>query len=92
MRYMSGVNLIYISQLFNIFSDILTNALHFYIPQEELQRISLMSPEGIDLLGDILEASVYSINPDYGSIHNRGHFLISELGNSVRHFMPLEDY
>ncbi|XP_053674090.1 uncharacterized protein LOC128724390 [Anopheles nili] len=42
------------------------------------QRIPLDNFRGIDVLGDIVESSVLSINrPYYGDTHNNGHILIS---------------
>jgi hypothetical protein len=37
------------------------------------------NPRGIDFLGEVVEASIWSINPDYYGdigVHNEGHLLI----------------
>ncbi|XP_046384944.1 phenoloxidase 2-like [Ischnura elegans] len=40
--------------------------------------VELTEEGGIDILGDILEASILSINPNlYGNLHNLGHFLLA---------------
>ncbi|XP_046384943.1 phenoloxidase 1-like [Ischnura elegans] len=40
--------------------------------------VELTEEGGIDILGDIVEASILSINPSlYGSLHNMGHFLLA---------------
>lgn len=42
------------------------------------QRIPLDNERGIDILGDIMEASILSPNSTlYGDLHNMGHVLIS---------------
>lgn len=41
------------------------------------KTVSLMGPEGIDILGNIVESSQLSANPLlYGDLHNQGHILI----------------
>lgn len=41
-------------------------------------RIPLNNDRGIDILGDIIEASILSVNPDlYGDFHNNAHNLIA---------------
>ncbi|XP_046387013.1 phenoloxidase 2-like [Ischnura elegans] len=40
--------------------------------------VELTEEGGIDILGDIVEASILSINPNlYGNVHNLGHFLLA---------------
>ena len=44
------------------------------------RQIPLNTANGIDLLGELVEASVYSVNPNYYGafgVHNDGHFLLA---------------
>lgn len=46
--------------------------------QNEGKEIRLTESLGIDILGDIMEASILSINRNlYGDLHNLGHLIIS---------------
>ncbi|KAF7994704.1 hypothetical protein HCN44_004176 [Aphidius gifuensis] len=48
------------------------------VVDKEGKKILLTEKEGIDLLGNILEASALSVNPNlYGNLHNYGHVAIS---------------
>ncbi len=48
--------------------------------QADNRRIQLNTRTGIDFLGELVEASVYSVNPNYYGafgVHNDGHFLLA---------------
>lgn len=49
-----------------------------YAEDQNGQKILLDDTKGIDVLGNMMEASILSPNPKiYGSLHNKGHLLIS---------------
>ena len=49
-----------------------------YFSQSDGKIISLASERGIDILGDLIEASDLTVNSSfYGNLHNNGHIVIS---------------
>ncbi|GAB6030166.1 Polyphenol oxidase 1 [Chamberlinius hualienensis] len=51
-----------------------------YVTKRNGEKIQLVEPQGIDILGDIVEASALSLNRDfYGDFHNSGHRIISKI-------------
>nr|ABB59715.1 hemocyanin [Cyamus scammoni] len=50
---------------------------HGYITSEDGSRVDIRDENGINLLGDIIESSVYSLNAGYyGALHNDAHILL----------------
>merc|ERR1712212_1166126 len=55
---------------------------HGYIVDKEGNTISIMNDHGIDILGDIIESSVYSPNVQYyGALHNMAHIMLGRQGD-----------
>ncbi|KAF7994702.1 hypothetical protein HCN44_004174 [Aphidius gifuensis] len=53
---------------------------HGFVTNSQNQQIPLTEKDGIDILGNIIEASTISINPTYyGDLHNLGHVAIAYL-------------
>ncbi|XP_071447876.1 phenoloxidase 2-like [Hetaerina americana] len=59
--------------------DRIIEAIHLgRVINQKGEVVELTEEGGIDLLGDIVEASILSINPNlYGNLHNLGHFLLA---------------
>ncbi|XP_068202628.1 hemocyanin subunit-like [Palaemon carinicauda] len=50
---------------------------HGYIIKEDGTHIDIMNEHGIDILGDIIESSLYSPNVQYyGALHNTAHIML----------------
>lgn len=46
--------------------------------QRNEEKISLTEFEGINILGDLIESSILSVNAEfYGNLHNMGHVFLS---------------
>merc|ERR1712212_531426 len=55
---------------------------HGYIVDKEGNTISIMNEYGIDILGDIIESSMYSPNVQYyGALHNLAHIMLGRQGD-----------
>nr|P80888.2 RecName: Full=Hemocyanin [Palinurus vulgaris] len=55
---------------------------HGYITATDGHTIDIRQPNGIELLGDIIESSMYSSNPHYpGSLHNTAHGMLGRQGD-----------
>merc|ERR1712198_554389 len=55
---------------------------HGYIVDKEGNTISIMNDRGIDILGDIIESSMYSPNVQYyGALHNLAHIMLGRQGD-----------
>merc|ERR1712212_734472 len=55
---------------------------HGYIVDKEGNTISIMNDHGIDILGDIIESSMYSPNVQYyGALHNLAHIMLGRQGD-----------
>merc|ERR1712198_358720 len=55
---------------------------HGYIVDKEGNTINIMNEHGIDLLGDIIESSMYSPNVQYyGALHNLAHIMLGRQGD-----------
>merc|ERR1712198_145943 len=55
---------------------------HGYIVDKEGNTVSLMNERGIDVLGDIIESSMYSPNVQYyGALHNLAHIMLGRQGD-----------
>ncbi|XP_058983168.1 phenoloxidase 2 [Musca domestica] len=62
-----------------------------YVNDSDGKEIPLDEKNGIDILGDIVECTSLSINPDYyGNLHNQGHNAISYCHDPEARF--LEDF
>lgn len=62
-----------------------------YVLSNDGQQISLRGPNGIDLLGNIVESSALSPNKTlYGNIHNEGHNIIAFVHDPEQKY--LEEY
>ncbi|XP_050525328.1 phenoloxidase 2-like isoform X1 [Daktulosphaira vitifoliae] len=62
-----------------LWRDELFKAIHSgFITDTNNQQVRLTEMEGIDILGNLIEASILSRNPNiYGSFHNNGHLAIA---------------
>ncbi|XP_066969310.1 hemocyanin subunit-like [Macrobrachium rosenbergii] len=50
---------------------------HGYIIKEDGSHIDIMNDRGIDVLGDVIESSLYSPNSQYyGALHNTAHIML----------------
>merc|ERR1712133_308401 len=50
---------------------------HGYIIKKDGTHININDEHGIDHLGDVIESSLYSKNPQYyGALHNHAHILL----------------
>ncbi|XP_071531070.1 hemocyanin-like [Panulirus ornatus] len=55
---------------------------HGYIVDKDGNIIDLMNEHGIDVLGDVIESSMYSPNVQYyGSLHNVAHIMLGRQGD-----------
>merc|ERR1712198_786670 len=55
---------------------------HGYIVDKEGHTISIMDEHGIDVLGDVIEFSMYSPNVQYyGALHNLAHIMLGRQGD-----------
>jgi len=63
---------------------------HGYIIGHDGEIINIMDDLGIDKLGDIIESSTYSPNPEYyGALHNLAHIMLGRQGDPKGKFnMP----
>ncbi|XP_067015385.2 phenoloxidase 2 isoform X2 [Anabrus simplex] len=71
--------------------DRLYQAIHTgWVRNEQGQSIALSPETGIDILGNLVEASLLSINPNfYGTLHNLGHMAIAYIHDpDNRHLEP----
>ncbi|VVC24126.1 Hypothetical protein CINCED_3A001218 [Cinara cedri] len=72
--------------------DRIFNAIHAgFVLDPAGNQVRLTENEGIDILGNIIEASILSVNPFlYGSLHNNGHNAISYIHDPDNRY--LENY
>ncbi|KAG0724993.1 Hemocyanin C chain [Chionoecetes opilio] len=55
---------------------------HGYITAKDGSTISIRDSHGIDHLGDVIESSLYSPNPEYyGALHNTAHMVLGRQGD-----------
>ncbi|XP_045606902.2 pseudohemocyanin-2-like [Procambarus clarkii] len=55
---------------------------HGYITDKDGSKVDIMNEQGIDILGNIIESSMYSPNADYyGSLNNLGQVLLGHQGD-----------
>lgn len=55
---------------------------HGYVTGEDGSIIDILNDRGIDILGDLIESSEYSINPSYyGALHNTAHIVLGRQGD-----------
>nr|WMS58702.1 hemocyanin [Rimicaris kairei] len=55
---------------------------HGYVIKEGGSHIDIMNDHGADVLGDVIESSVYSPNVQYyGSLHNTAHMMLGRQGD-----------
>merc|ERR1712142_20625 len=63
---------------------------HGYIVGHSGDIIDIMNDRGIDIIGDVIESSTYSPNPEYyGALHNIAHMMLGRQGDPKGKFkMP----
>merc|ERR1711887_6751 len=63
---------------------------HGYFVGKDGEIIDIMNDRGIDILGDVIESSTYSPNPEYyGQLHNIAHMMLGRQGDPLGKFkMP----
>ncbi|KAL7645646.1 UNVERIFIED_CONTAM: hypothetical protein RMT77_004032 [Armadillidium vulgare] len=55
---------------------------HGYVTGHDGERINIRNEHGIDVLGDVIESSEYSPNPEYyGALHNLAHIILGRQGD-----------
>ncbi|KAB7504399.1 Allergen Cr-PI [Armadillidium nasatum] len=55
---------------------------HGYVAGHDGERIDIRNEHGIDVLGDVIESSEYSPNPEYyGALHNLAHIVLGRQGD-----------
>ncbi|XP_050730138.1 hemocyanin subunit-like isoform X2 [Eriocheir sinensis] len=55
---------------------------HGYVTDRDGSIINIMNSRGIDVLGDVIESSMYSPNPEYyGALHNMAHMMLGRQGD-----------
>nr|WMS58705.1 hemocyanin [Alvinocaris sp.] len=55
---------------------------HGYVIKEDGTHIDIMNDHGADVLGDVIESSMYSPNVQYyGSLHNTAHIMLGRQGD-----------
>nr|AAW57892.1 hemocyanin subunit 4 [Metacarcinus magister] len=55
---------------------------HGYVTGRDGSIISISDSHGIDVLGDVIESSLYSPNPEYyGALHNTAHMMLGRQGD-----------
>ena len=55
---------------------------HGYVTGKDGSIINILNNEGINILGDIMESSEYSVNPYYyGALHNTAHIVLGRQGD-----------
>jgi len=61
---------------------------YFILLQTAGQQVRLTETDGIDILGNLIEASILSQNPNlYGSLHNNGHNAIAYIHDPDNRFL-----
>jgi len=63
---------------------------HGYVTGKDGEIVNILNDNGIDILGDIIESSEYSVNPVYyGALHNTAHIVLGRQGDPQGKFkMP----
>ncbi|KAK8382308.1 hypothetical protein O3P69_015327 [Scylla paramamosain] len=66
-----------------LYEDRIRDAIaHGYIRDHQGKIIDLRNNHGIDILGDVIESSLYSPNSEYyGSLHNTAHMMLGRQGD-----------
>merc|ERR1719495_2795398 len=66
-----------------IWEDRIRDAIaHGYVTAEDGTTIDILNDKGINILGDIMESSEYSVNPYYyGALHNTAHIVLGRQGD-----------
>jgi len=66
-----------------IWEDRIRDAIaHGYVTGKDGSIINILNNEGINILGDIIESSEYSVNPYYyGALHNTAHIVLGRQGD-----------
>merc|ERR1712033_153319 len=74
-----------------IWEDRIRDAIaHGYVTGKNGEIINILNDRGINIIGDIIESSEYSVNPVYyGSLHNTAHIVLGRQGDPKGKFkMP----
>merc|ERR1719370_325515 len=66
-----------------IWEDRIRDAIaHGYVTAEDGSSIDILNDKGIDILGDLIESSSYSVNKYYyGALHNTAHIVLGRQGD-----------
>jgi len=66
-----------------IWEDRIRDAIaHGYVTGHDGTNIDILNDKGIDVLGDLIESSTYSVNPYYyGALHNTAHIVLGRQGD-----------
>merc|ERR1719370_820061 len=66
-----------------IWEDRIRDAIaHGYVTQHDGTTVDILNDQGIDVLGDLIESSKYSVNSYYyGSLHNTAHIVLGRQGD-----------
>ncbi|CAL4121185.1 unnamed protein product [Meganyctiphanes norvegica] len=66
-----------------IWEDRIRDAIaHGYVTASDGTTIDILNDKGIDILGDLIESSTYSVNPYYyGALHNTAHIVLGRQGD-----------
>lgn len=63
---------------------------HGYVTGKDGSTIDILNDKGIDVLGDLIESSEYSVNPSYyGALHNTAHIVLGRQGDPLGKFNQL---
>jgi len=71
-----------------IWEDRIRDAIaHGYVTKHDGTNIDILNDKGIDIIGDIIESSAYSVNPAYyGALHNTAHIVLGRQGDPKNKF------
>merc|ERR1712042_225806 len=71
-----------------IWEDRIRDAIaHGYVTGHDGSVIDILNDKGIDVIGDLIESSTYSVNPYYyGALHNTAHIVLGRQGDPVGKF------
>merc|ERR1712042_377899 len=66
-----------------IWEDRIRDAIaHGYVTGHDGSVIDILNDKGIDVIGDLIESSTYSVNPYYyGALHNTAHIVLGRQGD-----------
>merc|ERR1719402_1022619 len=66
-----------------IWEDRIRDAIaHGYVTAQDGSTVDILNDQGIDVLGNLIESSTYSVNPYYyGALHNTAHIVLGRQGD-----------